>query len=69
MYTFHLNDIISVIFHDDADDDDDDDDDADDDDDEDERDEVCMGGRSWCWQLPIRGTKTPLACLASVGKR
>ena len=47
MYTFHLNDIISVIFHDDADDDDDDDDDADDDD-EDERDEVCMGGRSWC---------------------
>ena len=52
MYTFHLNDIISVIFHDDADDDDDDDDDADDDDDgdddEDEKDEVCMGGRSWC---------------------
>ena len=28
------------------------------------RDEVCIGGRSWCWQLPIRGTKL----LLTVGK-
>ena len=35
----------------------------------DERNEVCMEGRSWRWQLPIRATKTPLERVGKNGEK